>query len=317
MAEPSAASGGAGLSPNGGTIPGADSDRPADAVLPDVNDLLARSLPDLATPILLTGGNGRLGTELRCLLPGILAPSRDELDVTGDVHAWFARTRPALVVHAAACTDVAGAERERAECSRVNVEGTRNIARAAAAVGASMIHISTDYVFAGDRGGYSEQDPLGPPLNHYAATKIAAEAAAREEFGAVAGDSAHSGGGSHRPGPGGATRLLIVRTSFRPREWPYPVAYADMFTSQDYVDVIAPHIALAIARAGDIPHGVVHIAGPRRSVLELARERAPATRSGSRQQAPVRLPADISLDTSRWRALLASWSAAPAGRSAD
>src|SRR5690606_20803481 len=136
--------------------------------------------------LLLTGGSGRLGRELRGLLEGsrgvtVHAPPRTELDVThaDSVMAAAGSFRPAVVVHAAAYTDVAGAERDRERCWAVNVVGTRNVAAAANAVGARLVHVSTDYVFWGDRGGYAEDDVPGPVRNYYALTKLVAEEAAR------------------------------------------------------------------------------------------------------------------------------------------
>jgi dTDP-4-dehydrorhamnose reductase len=243
------------------------------AVAPDI-------LP--AMRILITGGSGRLGRELVALLPGAAAPSRHELDVTdaSSVARGVERHRPDVLVHAAAYTDVAGAEQERTRCWRVNVVGTRNVAQAAAAAGALLVHISTDYVFAGTRGGYREDDPPGPVRNYYALSKLVAEEAART-----------------------ASRRVIVRTSFRPREWPYPTAFTDLYTSQDYVDVIAPEIALLVESAARVPHEIVHIATERKSVYDLARRRAPQVRATRRAEAAVDLPEDVSLDVERWRAL--------------
>lgn len=234
------------------------------------------------TPFLLTGGSGRLGRELSTLVPGLAAPPRAELDVTRPetLRAALERYRPDVIVHAAAYTDVAAAETQRRLCWDVNVAGTRNVARAASEAGVFLIHVSTDYVFEGTTGGYREDDPPGPPLNYYALSKIVAEELART-----------------------APRHLVLRTSFRPRAWPYPVAFADVFTSQDYVDVVAPELALAIRRYDAIPFDTLHVATERKSVYELARRRAPGVRAGTRDEAPVRLPADISLDVSRWRAL--------------
>lgn len=231
---------------------------------------------------LLTGGSGRLGQELLQLLPDLLAPSRSDLDLTdpATVEAALERFAPALVVHAAAYTDVAGAERDRAACWRVNVDGTRHLVEAVRRRGIPLLHISTDYVFWGDRGGYREDDPPGPVRNYYALSKLAAEVTVRT-----------------------LDDHLVVRTSFRPREWPYPVAFDDLYTSQDYVDVLAPDLALAIRRYGDIPFDTLHIAGERVSVFELARRRRPDVRRGSKADAAVALPDDISLDSRRWRTL--------------
>ncbi len=237
---------------------------------------------------LLTGGSGRLGTELRAELPAlgveVFAPPRTELDVTrlSTVSEAFERYQPDVVVHAAAYTDVAGAEAEREACWASNVEGTRNVVLALARSGAKLIHVSTDYVFWGDSGGYAEEDAPGPVRNYYALSKLAAEAVAQT-----------------RPGS------LIIRTSFRPREWPYPVAFEDVYTSQDYVDVIAPEVALAVRYASSIPHPVLHIATERKSVYDLARRRSPDVRPGSRRDSQVSLPEDISLDTRLWRSLKA------------
>src|SRR5919202_201460 len=236
--------------------------------------------------ILLTGGSGRLGTELRAELsaPGveIFAPPRAELDITRFemISEALKSYDPDVIVHAAAYTDVAGAETEREVCWASNVGGTRNVVLALAGRETKLVHISTDYVFWGDVGGYTERDTPGPVRNYYALSKLAAEEVARV-----------------RPG------TLIIRTSFRPREWPYTVAFEDVYTSQDYVDVIAPEVALAVRYAYSIPYPVLHIATERKRVYELARRRSPDVQPGSRRDSKVNLPEDISLDTSLWRSL--------------
>lgn len=232
--------------------------------------------------ILLTGGNGRLGTELQRLIPGIVAPSSTVLDIISleSVLQGVRRERPDLIVHAAAYTNVGGAEANRQICWTMNVEGTRHMAQAANEIGAKLVHISTDYVFGGDQGNYEESDPPGPVVNYYSLTKLVAEEAARV-----------------------ATRHLIVRTSFRPREFAYPVAFSDVYTSQDYVDIIAPQVALAVRHALDITDNVLHIATERKSVYELARRRKPDVLEGLRASAGVKLPADVSLNSDRWRYL--------------
>lgn len=236
--------------------------------------------------VLLTGGTGRLGHELRQLLPEIVAPSRNEMDITlsGSIEAALERFGSEVIVHAAAYTNVGTAEKEREACWRVNVEGTRNVVRAANGYGAFLVHISTDYVFDGIRGGYKETDAPGPVRNYYALTKLVGEELARM-----------------------AHRHLVIRTSFRPREWPYTSAFTDVFTSQDYVDVIAPKIMCAVQRYDEIPYSTLHIATERKSVYELARRRKPDVRPGSKREAGVELPDDISLDTTRWHQLAANW----------
>ena len=209
------------------------------------------------------------------------------MDITDPaaIAAALDRHRPAVLVHAAAYTDVAEAETHRRLCWRINVEGTRHIATAAAERKIFLVHISTDYVFEGVSGGYAEDDPLGPVRNYYSLSKLVAEEVART-----------------------CPQHLVIRTSFRPREWPYTIAFTDLFTSQDYVDVIAPEIATAIRRCKEIPYDTVHIATERKSVYELAKRRKPNVKRGSKADVDVNFPDDISLDNSRWRKLKAQWS---------
>ena len=234
---------------------------------------------------LLTGGSGRLGSELRTLMPDIIAPPSAELDLTNAANVQHALKlyKPDVVIHAAAYTDVKGAETDQAACWQVNVEGTRNLIRALKDTNTIFVHISTDYVFYGDVGNYHEDNPVGPVRNYYALSKLVAEEVARL-----------------------ALRHLIIRTSFRPREFPYPVAFADVFTSQDYVDIIAPEITLAVRYVGEIPFDTLHIATERKSVFDLARRRNEEVEPGSKADAGVSLPDDISLNVERWQTLRTS-----------
>jgi dTDP-4-dehydrorhamnose reductase len=238
--------------------------------------------------ILLTGGNGRLGKELKQLLE-VVAPPSQELDITNpaSVQAALGQHQPNLLVHAAAYTNVSGAESEKAKCWQVNVEGTRNLVKAALTHNLPLVYISTDYVFYGDKGMYKEEDPLGPVRNYYALTKLIAEELVRL-----------------------VPKCLVIRTSFRPREWPYPTAFDDVYTSQDYVDLIAPEIALAIQHVRNIPYETLHIATERKSVYDLAKRRKSDVQRGSKANANVSLPDDISLDVSRWQELKQQWKGA-------
>lgn len=245
----------------------------------------------MTTRIFMTGASGRLGSELQTLLNVAHAPDETTLDVTDAtrVRDTVVACAPDVVLHLAAFTDVKGAEANKRDCWRVNVVGTRHVAQAARAAGARLVHISTDYVFAGDRGMYREDDPLGPPVNYYALTKLVSEEVART-----------------------AGACLVVRTSFRPRRWPYPTAFDDVYTSQDYVDVIAPMIAEAVEHLDAIDQETLHIATERKTIYELARRRAPQVEPASSASAGVAYPRDVSLDTSRWAALRARWG--PSGR---
>lgn len=108
----------------------------------------------------------------------IVGLTHADLDVTdeGALRQACRDQRPDVVVNCAAYTDVDGAEDDLAGASKVNVDGARLVARAAAAVGASVLFPSTDYVFDGLKGApYVESDPTRP-LSVYAQTKAAGEA---------------------------------------------------------------------------------------------------------------------------------------------
>ncbi|CAI3462845.1 dTDP-4-dehydrorhamnose reductase [Enterococcus cecorum] len=138
--------------------------------------------------ILLTGGTGQLGTELRHLLDekGVKYVSTDakEMDIT-DAQAtmdYITNLKPTVIYHCAAYTAVDKAEDEgKALDEKINVDGTRNVALAAKEVGATLVYISTDYVFDGKLkdGEYPVDAPINP-LNEYGRTKALGEKAVQE-----------------------------------------------------------------------------------------------------------------------------------------
>lgn len=137
---------------------------------------------------LLTGGNGQLGTELRHLLDekGVEYVSTDakKMDIT-DAQAtmdYITNLKPTVIYHCAAYTAVDKAEDEgKALDEKINVDGTRNVALAAKEVGATLVYISTDYVFDGKlkNGEYAVDAPINP-LNEYGRTKALGEKAVQE-----------------------------------------------------------------------------------------------------------------------------------------
>jgi len=105
-----------------------------------------------------------------------------EFDITdpATTRTFVREKSPSVIINCAAYTAVDRAESERELAFRVNDEGARNIAGAAAEVNAALLHISTDYVFDGSKTGpYVEEDPPNP-LGAYGASKLAGEEAVRE-----------------------------------------------------------------------------------------------------------------------------------------
>jgi dTDP-4-dehydrorhamnose reductase len=120
---------------------------------------------------LVTGAGGQLGAALREAFPEADARTREQLDVTEPLSGGAE-----LVLHAAAWTDVDGAEADPDGARLVNVDGTRNVA----ALGAPVVYYSTDYVFDGSkREPYVESDEPSP-LSAYGQTKLDGEREVRD-----------------------------------------------------------------------------------------------------------------------------------------
>jgi dTDP-4-dehydrorhamnose reductase len=183
----------------------------------------------------------------------ILGRPEIDLETTGSAAGAIALEKPDLVINAAAYTAVDQAETDRDGAFRINADAAGEIAAAAHEAGASLIHLSTDYVFGGDAAGpYTELAPT-KPQNVYGQSKLAGEAAVRD-----AND-----------------RHLIIRTS-----WIYSpfggnfvktmMALADTRETIDVVDdqLGCPTSALELADAilaiaGRLPgkFGTYHLAG--------------------------------------------------------
>ncbi len=135
--------------------------------------------------VLITGANGQLGRALQLTQPAqaeAVTFRRDALDITDPaaVTQAIVRSRPDWVINAAAYNAVDAAETEREKAFAVNVYGPRFLAEALARHGGRLIHVSTDFVFAGDQTqAYRPADRLAP-LGAYGESKAAGEAAVRE-----------------------------------------------------------------------------------------------------------------------------------------
>ncbi|MFD8304711.1 dTDP-4-dehydrorhamnose reductase [Streptomyces sp. NPDC059690] len=273
---------------------------------------------------LVTGAGGMLGRdtveELARRGEDVTGLDRAALDITRPdaVEAALAEHRPELVVNCAAYTAVDDAETDEERALAINGDGPRNLARACSALGARLVHVSTDYVFAGDaRTPYPEDHPADP-RTAYGRTKLAGERAVAEELPASS---------------------VILRTA-----WLYGVhgrsfvrTMIDLESRRDTLDVVDDQhgqptwSADVAARVADLgPHvgrgasGVLHAAGSGETTwYELAREvfrglgadpeRVRPVGSGAFPR-PAPRPAYSVLGQDRWRQLglplLRDWRAA-------
>lgn len=144
--------------------------------------------------ILVTGSNGQLGTEIRNLaqdsahafiftdissVPGQETVSLDITDLEA-VCALVRTRRPDVIINCAAFTDVAGAEDQEALAEKINCAAVRNLAVAACEGAATLIHVSTDYVFDGNASVPYTEDAPASPLGAYGRTKWHGEEAVRQ-----------------------------------------------------------------------------------------------------------------------------------------
>ncbi len=192
--------------------------------------------------VLITGSAGQLGRVLAEAFAGdeVTGVDLGEWDVADPAPAWL--EAPDLSLHAAAWTDVDGAEADPDGAERANVGGTRNVA----ALGAPLVYYSSDYVFSGEkREPYLESDPTGP-LSVYGRTKLAGEQVAGERAWIVRSSWLF-----------GATGHNFLRTMLRLGAERDEISVVD---DQRGCPTYVTHLAEATRRIVELPFGVYHAA---------------------------------------------------------
>lgn len=253
--------------------------------------------------ILVTGASGCLGRLVADLLERVWAPSRQEMDLTrpDEMCRSICRRRPSTIIHAGAWTDVDGCEANPERAFTVNWLATRAIASAAIRCEATLIYISTDYVFDGAKPIYSEHDEPNP-LNVYGKTKLWGE---KEVIRVPTSYVIRT---SWVFGPGGGnflSRFLDAAAAGKPLS-----AINDQVSRPTY----APHLAsllLDFIRAR-LPFGLYHLAGATDATfldfvtrgLELAGLKANVRAVSSSEMArPARRPTRSSLSSAAYTTL--------------
>jgi dTDP-4-dehydrorhamnose reductase len=211
------------------------------------------------TRILLTGGSGVLGKELAPLLMKegafLSCPKHKDMPVEDIVAVCeFVREfNPDIIIHAAAFTDVPKAEMAKHQRAVINtnIYGPDNIKHAALEAKAKVVYISTDYVYEGVNGGHKVKEPTNPST-FYGFTKLAGESSLDKK------------------------KDLIIRTAFCKRGTWGPGrkqcsgVFKDIYTSKDWVDVVAPLIIDNLKKTG-----ILNIGTQRKSLQSLAEEDYP------------------------------------------
>ena len=139
--------------------------------------------------ILITGAGGVLGSALNKEAASrgieVVSLSRDELDITNAKQSQerIGDSKPDIVFNCAAFSNVDRSETEPEQALSVNRDGARNVALASREIGARMVHISTDYVFDGEKTTPYLPSDQPAPINLYGISKLAGEAAVSEVGG--------------------------------------------------------------------------------------------------------------------------------------
>ena len=129
--------------------------------------------------IVITGGSGRFGTELKKIKTNykVFYPSSKSLDITNEksIRNYLKRKRPKTLVHIAGLSrPMIEHEKNISKSIKLNIIGTANVVRVCAEMKIKLVYISTGYVYPGKKDGYKENDPL-MPWNNYGWSKLGGE----------------------------------------------------------------------------------------------------------------------------------------------
>lgn len=198
--------------------------------------------------IVFTGGTGRFGIILKKeydkLKYNILFPSKKILNIldTKSIRKYLIIKKPKYVIHAAALSrPMSLHDTNISKSIDLNIVGTSNITKVCSELNIKLIFISTSYVYPGDKGNYSENDPIRP-INNYGLSKMGGEAAVQMY-----------------------KNSLIIRASMTEKPFIHKNAFFDFITNFTYHEDIAKIILKTIDQKG-----IINIGGKSQSVYNFA-----------------------------------------------
>ena len=240
--------------------------------------------------LLISGGAGRLAKRIAHYAHElgfiIEAPTRAEMDITDpeQIRSMLVKFRPDIFLHAAAFTRPMSAHQESPSKSiQTNITGTSNVVIECMSYSVKLVYISTDYVYPGLDGSYSESSPVLPygnaedGISKYGWSKLGGECAVRLY-----------------------DNSLILRVCMCNEPFPHEVALADVKKSYIFEDEAA-YIILRLLNE----QGVINVGGEPRTVYEFAKEGLPSIEKiTSSEISGMSIAPDTSMDVSKMKMLL-------------
>lgn len=218
--------------------------------------------------ILITGANGLLGSKIihktqkeyevyptHATHP--IFPNSLKMDIT-DAYAVghvLNKVKPDVVVHAAAETNVDKCENDKNHALKVNADGTNILAKKCSQIGAEIVYVSTDYIFDGEKGLYTEEDEPNP-INYYGLTKLMGEKHIEESCESFTILRTSVLYGAHPQKPNFATWVIAALREGKPF-----TVVEDHYNSPTLADNLAEVILRTTEKGLE---GIYHIAGSER-----------------------------------------------------
>lgn len=228
--------------------------------------------------ILITGGAGKLGSALASSMEGAHIGTRQNFDFTDvEMMTNFLDSNSEIntIVHCGAMVSPPKVNEHIDKAIKDNILGTALLSSLCFQKNIRLVYISTDYVFSGEKGNYTEEDEL-LPQNKYAWSKLGGECAVQM-----------------------LNNFVIIRMSFGPDIFPYKAAFVDQYTSRETATEIVKKIKAIVLSSFK---GVIHIGGSRKSVYEYALSIGSTNIDQiSIKDMNVKMPKDTSLNTDLYK----------------
>ena len=230
--------------------------------------------------ILITGSAGKLGNGLANIMDNIVLGTRENFDFTNlEMMQSFLNQHPTIktIIHCGALVSLPKVNEQVDLAIKTNIIGTALLSSICFQMGIRLVYISTDYVFSGNKGNYTETDEL-LPQNKYAWSKLGGEASVQM-----------------------LDNFVIIRMSFGPDIFPYKAAFIDQYTSRERLSTIVEKIKnIAISEF----NGIIHIGEDRKTVYDYAISLgANEVEQISIKDMNVKMPVDTSLNTSLYKSI--------------